>query len=62
MATTIAAAERSPPKKEPRVRRDGLCTVCKKERPVVAKKNLDPFCSSPCCRAWYGTSLQGGGS
>lgn len=54
MVTTI------PKKKEPtepKVRRDGLCYVCKKERPIGAVRNLDPFCSSPCCRQHYGSAL-----
>ena len=53
--------------KEPRVRPDGLCAVCRKERklpsplqkgvPVMAYL-LDPFCSSTCARRHYGTELR----
>lgn len=41
------------PLREPKVRADGLCYVCRKPRPVVAERNLDPFCSAPCCRKYY---------
>ena len=51
---------------EPKVRRDGLCLVCRK--PLVTPKPLqrgvpafvyerDPFCSAICSRKYYGTSL-----
>lgn len=42
-----------PKKKEPKIRKDGLCVVCKKERNEGATRNFDPFCSSDCCRAYY---------
>lgn len=39
---------------EPKPRRDGLCIVCKKKKPVLA---LDAFCSTVCCRSYFGTAL-----
>ena len=39
---------------EPRVRRDGRCRVCGKERPPVAVTNRDPFCSAICSRKHHG--------
>jgi hypothetical protein len=51
---------------EPKVRRNGTCFVCGKERklpspmqkgvPVLAYLS-DPFCSSTCARKHYGTQL-----
>lgn len=41
-------------KKEPSVRKSGLCYVCKKvPLSKVALQNNDPFCSTDCCRAYY---------
>lgn len=49
---------------EPKVRRDGKCFVCKKERPFNPQRGVpfeaytrDPFCSAVCARKHYGTSL-----
>lgn len=49
---------------DPPIRKDGLCVVCWKPRkPERSAKygqgeaDLDPFCSSPCCRVWHGTTL-----
>jgi hypothetical protein len=39
---------------EPKPRRNGLCIVCKKRRPVLS---LDAFCSTVCCRSYFGTTL-----
>jgi hypothetical protein len=39
---------------EPRVRKDGQCLVCGKERPPVAVTNRDPFCSRVCSRKHRG--------
>jgi hypothetical protein len=53
-------------RKEPKVRKDGKCVVCRKERRMpkthhssisMAVYELDPFCSSTCCRAWYGAPV-----
>lgn len=38
---------------DPPVRTDGRCVVCRGERPDLAKRYLDPFCSNDCCRAYY---------
>ena len=51
-------------KPEPTVRRDGCCRQCRGPR-RNAKPNrysglaavADPFCSTQCARAWYGTEL-----
>ena len=50
--------------RDPRVRRDGTCAQCKGPRKppkkmVVPDKEYkkDPFCSTRCCRAYYGISL-----
>lgn len=54
-------------KKDPPVRKDGLCATCKKPRKEVKpqkgvdpKQYVDPFCSSRCCRAYHGTSVKEG--
>jgi hypothetical protein len=47
-------------KKEPRVRKDGSCPTCGRGRPGVAESHHDPFCSSACCREWYGIQLVAG--
>lgn len=51
---------------DPPVRPDGRCAVCPKMRhPERSKKygleaaQLDPFCSTACCRAYYGIPLDG---
>jgi hypothetical protein len=44
---------RSAQKTEPAVRSDGKCYVCKSERPELAVKVGDPFCSSKCCQQHY---------
>lgn len=41
-------------KNDPRVRKDGMCYVCKEERPEVAVRDRDPFCSMECCREFHG--------
>jgi selenophosphate synthetase-related protein len=38
-----------------RIRKDGRCLVCGKERPTVAVTNRDPFCSAVCSRKHHGT-------
>lgn len=38
---------------EPKVRKDGLCFLCQKERPPIAVLVGDPFCSANCCRKHY---------
>jgi len=38
---------------DPRIRRDGLCVVCRGERPPGAVAHADPFCSCECCKAYY---------
>jgi len=52
--------------KEPRMRKDGTCFVCRKPRtiPKPLQKGVpawvyerDPFCSATCARRYYGTSL-----
>ena len=35
---------------------DGLCMACAKEKSGPFA-DLDPFCSSACCRAWHGCQL-----
>lgn len=41
-------------KREPKIRKDGLCHTCKKERTERAIKEGDPFCSTECCRVYQG--------
>ena len=56
---------RSGLKPDPLARPDGRCVVCLKPRKVSAQArkyagaqlDLDPFCSSRCCRRWHGTEL-----
>ena len=63
---TIAATEIKKKKvtKDPPVRKDGLCVVCKKPRDPAASGKyggaaaaLDPFCSTACCREYWGTTI-----
>jgi len=44
---------------DPRPASDGLCVVtdCGKPRTRIAELNDDPFCSTVCCRRWYGCEL-----
>jgi hypothetical protein len=35
--------------------KNGCCIVCGKERPAVAIKHRDPFCSAVCSRKHHGT-------
>lgn len=48
------------------VRADGRCVQCGKPR-VITKQarqyagvqlDMDPFCSSACCRAWHGAPMR----
>jgi hypothetical protein len=45
--------QRSSPRADPATRRDGRCPCCGRERPEVAVKNDDPFCSTGCARSWH---------
>jgi hypothetical protein len=49
---------------EPLPRSDGRCLVCPNQRRLEGLRPLyalamrdDPFCSSECCREWYGVPL-----
>jgi hypothetical protein len=42
-----------PIRADPSGRRDGRCSCCGGERPEVAVKNGDPFCSTGCARRWH---------
>ena len=46
--------------KDPPVRRDKKCVVCGGERKILDNPiypvEEDPFCSTKCCREWWGTS------
>jgi hypothetical protein len=50
VATAVSRAIR--PDADPPVRGDGSC-VCGRERPPVAVKHADPFCSTECARRWW---------
>jgi len=41
---------------DPSRRKDGRCAQCRGERPEVAVKNQDPFCSTTCARDWHDQS------
>ena len=50
--------------KTPKVRKDGLCFICRGERPFNPQKGVplgeylkDPFCSSLCSRTYWGTPI-----
>ena len=46
--------DKQPPiRTDPPQRKDGRCTECGEDRPDVAVKNGDPFCSSVCARIWH---------
>jgi hypothetical protein len=47
-----ARASRVDPR-DPDIRADGKCVVCKEPRPPLAVKHGDPFCSAACCRKSY---------
>jgi hypothetical protein len=38
---------------DPPDRKDGRCVQCRGERPEIAVKNQDPFCSTACARDWH---------
>ena len=38
---------------DPEPRKDGRCVVCKSPRPHLAVVQLDPFCSTNCCKLWH---------
>ena len=48
-----ALANQPPIRPDPSRRRDGRCSSCGNERPEVAVKNGDPFCSTGCARGWH---------
>lgn len=43
--------------RDPKVRSDGRCVVCRKPLPE-RYATVDPFCSSDCCKAWYAKRVQ----
>ena len=51
----------------PPIREDGLCVQCGGERKMPDSKlhrrvaALDPFCSAPCARAFYGVEVKSDG-
>lgn len=48
---------RAPPTRvetDPRVKPDDPCVACGKPRLPIAVANEDPFCTTVCCRNWYG--------
>lgn len=58
-------AEMEGMKKDPPIRKDGKCAVCKQPiKPVKPQRGVpiaaynDPFCSSRCCRQYHGTSIK----
>jgi hypothetical protein len=42
---------------DPPDRKDGRCVQCRGERPEIAVKNGDPFCSTACARDWHDRAL-----
>jgi hypothetical protein len=38
---------------DPPRRADGRCVNCRRDRPVIAVKDGDPFCSNECARTWH---------
>lgn len=51
----LAALER--PATDPPTPADGLCITCGGRRQELAVHHDDPFCTSPCARAFYGCGL-----
>jgi hypothetical protein len=47
--------------RDPTVREDGLCFVCEGERPPLAIRHGDPFCSARCCQTHYQVLKEGDG-
>lgn len=60
-------------KKDPKVRKDGMCAQCRKPRTpkkglsgqtgtfarlFAAEVERDPFCSAVCAKTWHGVSLK----
>jgi hypothetical protein len=49
-------------KRDPRVRKDGMCVVCRKPLVISPRKGLnpalyiDPFCSRACAGEWHKVS------
>ncbi|PYO40129.1 MAG: hypothetical protein DMD33_18770 [Gemmatimonadetes bacterium] len=54
-AQRLAALRR--PAHDPPTRDDRACYVCLGERPSIAVKHDDPFCSARCAREYYGFPL-----
>lgn len=52
-------------KRDPRLRKDGKCVVCRKPIEVSPRKGLnpalyiDPFCSGLCAREWHKVTSHG---
>jgi hypothetical protein len=43
---------------EPAIREDGRCVVCEKPLSTITRYGeADAFCTSRCCRRYFGTSL-----
>lgn len=44
---------------DPRMRDDHVCVVAECDKPLtsIAVANEDPFCSTVCCRAYYGAGV-----
>lgn len=48
---------KSEPKQLRRFRGVIRCAYCKEPLGEIAIRNMDPFCRTQCCRAWYGVEL-----
>lgn len=50
----------APHRADPKALKSGRCArpECRKPIPEYALKEGDPFCSTPCCHAWYGIDIR----
>lgn len=51
---TLVTVETQPLRANPPARRDGRCVCCGGERPEMALRGGDPFCSRRCAHEWHG--------
>lgn len=68
-STVVSAQQQHAQIQEPNPRKDGFCASCQRQRRTKGSNTqygdlsrelaADPFCSSQCCRAFYGVVWQG---
>ena len=69
VSTLVSAQPQHAQIQEPKVRKDGCCASCRRQRRTQVKTSqygnlsrelrADPFCSARCANAYYGVTWQG---